>query len=180
MTPKTVTFFNVLDPNSRLVKYTGHKISRFVTMTRNEIRALPAYQEGYAGFGAAVDRLRDLGWRIYPLDPKTDPLARWTDPMLPAALPCPDWADYWTCDEVAECLSYKRHLPESYTGDLYAKLWKLEALAGTPTPLGGDGSGNTVETPSERIGKYDDTLKSVWALLTLEEQTAIINAKAND
>ncbi len=89
----------------------------------------------------------------------------------------PDWAQYWTCDQVAECLPYQRHLPADYDGDLYSRLWELASLADTPTPQGGDGSNGTVETPCGRMGNYDDKLGSVWNLLTPVEQKAIVTAK---
>jgi hypothetical protein len=92
----------------------------------------------------------------------------------------PEWCNYWSCDAAAECLGYKRYLPEDYSGDLYSRLWELKSLAGTPTPLGGDGTGGTVETPDGRLGKYDDTLASVWSLLSDVERAALILAEQNN
>jgi len=57
--------FSVLNPNFHL---TG-KPAQYVTMTRDDIRQLPAFQEceEHGSFGLTIDRMRDIGWRIYEL-----------------------------------------------------------------------------------------------------------------
>ena len=58
--------FSVLNPNFHL---TG-KPAQYVTMTRDDIRQLPAFQECECvggSFGLTIDRMRDIGWRIYEL-----------------------------------------------------------------------------------------------------------------
>jgi hypothetical protein len=89
----------------------------------------------------------------------------------------PDGLTYWTCDTVAECLSYGKHLPDSYAGGtmaLASKLWGFLEDAENPTPLGGDGSNGTVETPAEQLdSRFDDKAPNWWGKLTAIEQTAI-------
>ena len=90
----------------------------------------------------------------------------------------PDGLYFWTADEVAECLSYQRHLPDSY-GDsdrLYKRLWDILA-ATNPTPLGGDGSDGTVEYPDgRRDPRNDDKAPHWWNRLDPVEQAAIAAA----
>ena len=75
----------------------------------------------------------------------------------------PDGLEYWTADEVAECLS----VPDA----LYSRLWQLLSEAKRPTPLGGDGSGGTVETPDARLSlDNDDKMQFVWNKLTKRER----------
>ena len=86
----------------------------------------------------------------------------------------PEWLEYWTADEVAECL---------YPGGcetLYGKLWEFVCEAeeaGTATPLGGDGSNGTVETPDGRLDPANtDKGPHWWSRLTSAEQQMIIDA----
>ena len=93
----------------------------------------------------------------------------------------PEGLDYWTADEVAECLSYQKFLPESYGdwNELDAKLWRIVENASNPTPLGGDGTDGTVETPCGRLDPdNDDKAPHWWATLTPIEQAAIAAAFA--
>ena len=79
----------------------------------------------------------------------------------------PEGLKYWTADEVAECLS-------GIGPDLYRKLWEILNEAENPTPLGGDGSNGTVETPDGRLElDNDDKAGHWWAKLTQAEQTTI-------
>ena len=82
----------------------------------------------------------------------------------------PDGLEYWTADEVAEC-------PSGIGPDLYRKLWDILNAATNPTPLGGDGSNGTVETPDGRLDlDNDDKAGHWWAKLTVAEQTTIATA----
>ena len=92
----------------------------------------------------------------------------------------PEWSEWFSLDAVAECLSYQKFLPVNYTGDLYSKLWRLQHAAKNPSPIGGDGTGGTTETPDGRIGNYDDSLSSVWKDLTGAERFALNCAYAKE
>ena len=86
----------------------------------------------------------------------------------------PDGLTYWTADEVAECLS-------GIGPALYGKLWDILNAAKNPTPLGGDGSNGTVETPDGRLDEdNDDKAPHWWAKLTPAEQTTIRDAYVAD
>lgn len=88
----------------------------------------------------------------------------------------PEGLEYWTADEVAECLSYTRHLSGGRAaGDvLYCKLWKHLSEASNPTPIGGDGSYGTCEEPTARLSlENDDKALHWWRKLTAEEQEAV-------
>lgn len=72
---------------------------------------------------------------------------------------CPSGLELWTLDEAAECL----RIPE----EVYAELWRLLGECRNKTPLGGDGSGGTVEDPSERLDSAnDDKLGTCWEKLS--------------
>ena len=90
----------------------------------------------------------------------------------------PGSLEYYTADEVAECVSYEAHLPEGYEkGALYRKLWTFATYAENPTPLGGDGTNGTVETPDGRMDPLnDDKAPHWWDKLTEVEQLAISKA----
>ena len=75
----------------------------------------------------------------------------------------------------AECLNYWGWLPREEARALYTKLWDIQNGALSPTPLGGDGSSGTVETPSEQ-DPGDDTGSHWWSLLTKKEQAALAAA----
>jgi len=80
---------------------------------------------------------------------------------------CPEELQYWTSDEVAEVLG----IPDP----LYGKLWSFLTGAKNPTPLGGDGSDGTVETPDGRLNPdNDDKAPNWWNLLSTNEQKIII------
>ena len=86
----------------------------------------------------------------------------------------PDGLTYWTADEVAECLS-------GIGPDLYRKLWSILSEAKNPTPLGGDGSGDTVETPDGRMDlDNDDKAPHWWGKLTTDEQATVRAAYVNE
>ena len=86
----------------------------------------------------------------------------------------PEGLKYWTADEVAECLS-------GIGPDLYRKLWDILAEAKNPTPLGGDGSNGTVETPDGRLDEdNDDKAPHWWSKLTAAEQVTIRDAYTAD
>jgi hypothetical protein len=82
----------------------------------------------------------------------------------------PEGLKYWTADEVAECLS-------GIGPALYSRLWDILSAAKNPTPLGGDGSNGTVETPDGRLDlDNDDKAPHWWGELTPAEQTTIATA----
>jgi len=82
----------------------------------------------------------------------------------------PSQIEHWTADEVAECVDYK-------DASIYRKLWRFVAEAENPTPLGGDGSNGTVETPDGRLDpENDDKCPHWWNKLTEEEQRKIADA----
>ncbi len=86
----------------------------------------------------------------------------------------PDGLTYWTADEVAECLPY---LEDS----LRQRLWEIASKAENPTPIGGDGSSGTVETPDGRLDiDNDDKAIQWWGRLTRWEQEAICKAYDDD
>lgn len=77
--------------------------------------------------------------------------------------------EYWTADEVAECVT-----PIPRIDGIYEKLWGFLSEASNPTPAGGDGTNGTVEEPASRLdSSNDDKAPHWWAKLTNEEQTAI-------
>ena len=93
------------------------------------------------------------------------------------ALSLPDEIDHWTADEVAECLSYGKHLPEGEGITLYRRLYQILSEAANPTPLGGDGSNGTVELPEDRLDpSNDDKPAHWWDKLTPPQQKAITAA----
>ena len=82
----------------------------------------------------------------------------------------PQGLETWTADEVAECL-------DGIGVDLYRKLWGILDEAKNPTPLGGDGSNGTVETPDGRLdNNNDDKAAHWWGKLTDEEQGVIVQS----
>ena len=119
-------------------------------------------------------------------------------------LPIPEGMEYWRADSVAECLSTSRFVPEGYEllpenqeawraiqkayaqvsyGDaepymiLDRKLWGFLDSAKNPTPMGGDGSNGTVETPDGQLDlDNDDKPRYWWTKLTIVEQTIITKA----
>ena len=93
------------------------------------------------------------------------------------AIAMPGGLKYWTADQAAECLSYQKHLPKDYLGgwlELYTKLWGFLDDAKNRTPLGGDGSNGTVETPDGLLDlDNDDKALHWWGKLDAIEQKAI-------
>jgi len=89
----------------------------------------------------------------------------------------PEGLQYWTADEVAECLGYHQHLTEQEADNLYSLLWQLVDDATNPTPLGGDGTDGTVECPGDRLSlKNDDKTGHWWKKLDADQQRAIVAA----
>jgi hypothetical protein len=85
---------------------------------------------------------------------------------------CPVEIETWSADEVAECL-------DGISTETYAELWSaLEQAekAGTAKPLGGDGSGGTIEEPIVSRGEYASDIVAVWGNLSLDARTDIIKA----
>lgn len=79
----------------------------------------------------------------------------------------PPMLEYWTADEVAECL-------DGLGNNLYIKLWSFVGAATNPTPLGGDGLNGTVETPDGRLDSAnDDKTPHWWHKLTDDERKVI-------
>ena len=78
----------------------------------------------------------------------------------------PEGLSYWTPDEVAECL-------DGVSDSTYVRLWaildELEA-SGKAVPVGGDGSGGTIETPPEPDAFKSGKMAAVWDRLTEAEQ----------
>ena len=83
---------------------------------------------------------------------------------------------YWTVDEIAECVSYQKHLDSKEKSEaLYRKLWEFLEQSENKTPLGGDGSNGTVETPYEQMSdKFGDKITHWWDKLSTEEQSALV------
>jgi hypothetical protein len=91
--------------------------------------------------------------------------------LLPAGM------ELWTSDEVAECLPYQRHLPPREASELYSLLWAFLSEAQNPTPLGGDGTGGTVEYPdARRRSGNDDKAAHWWPRLTEPQRLALVKA----
>ena len=97
----------------------------------------------------------------------------------------PESLMYWTADEVAECLDSHRYLPDGYIDKHYggnkwglnSRLWEILSEADNPTPMGGDGSDGTVETPDGRLDlDNDDKAPHWWDKLEEAEQSAIVAA----
>lgn len=87
-------------------------------------------------------------------------------------LPVPGWAEHWTVDEAAECISG--------LGGLSAKLWTLleDVPQAKRTPLGGDGTDGTVETPDGRLGAFGDKLAANWDRLDFLDQCLLVDRYA--
>jgi len=112
--------------------------------------------------------------------PTDTSLRRWPETGF-STTKIPDGLDRWTADEVAECLDYDEHLPADYGcwTKLARKLHDILAEAQNPTPLGGDGSNGTAETPDGRLDpNNDDKAAHWWDRLDPVEQAAITAAFA--
>ena len=93
----------------------------------------------------------------------------------------PERLKYWTADQVAECVPFESILGKEAGDALYCKLWQILSEAKNSTPLGGDGSNGTVETPDGRLDEdNDDKAPHWWAKLTPAEQTTIRDAYVSD
>tara|TARA_R100000808_G_scaffold24757_1_gene58065 strand:+ start:1243 stop:1557 length:315 start_codon:yes stop_codon:yes gene_type:complete len=98
-------------------------------------------------------------------------------------LSLPSGLELWTADEVAECLSYHDFHVDGDQGGwaLYSKLWGFLDDAKNPTPMGGDGSDGTVETPCGRLSRSnDDKALHWWSALNDDDKEAIIKAHAKE
>ena len=81
----------------------------------------------------------------------------------------PTALEYWTADEVAECLSYND--PDRV---IATKLWGFLSETDDPPPNGGDGSNGTVEEPSGRLDLANgDKTGHWWYRLTAAEQCVL-------
>ena len=87
--------------------------------------------------------------------------------------PCPEWAEFWTLDQAAECLE----CGDSVTRKLYSILAKVRDE--DRTPQGGDGSNGTVEEPVIDSG-FQDNLHHHWDKLTAWEQQILLLAYEAD
>ncbi len=93
---------------------------------------------------------------------------------------CPKQFVYWTADEIENCIDptgeYDGALTEEQWHAVMNKLaaFTCEAIdAGTATPLGGDGSNGTVETPDGRLDPANtDKAPHWWHRLEAFEQRA--------
>lgn len=101
----------------------------------------------------------------------------------------PHGLEYWTADEVAECLDCAAYLPEGYIEEQYGgdrwglekRLYVAKRAAKNPTPLGGDGTNGTVETPDGRLDlANDDKASHWWGHMAPAEQRAIAAAYAHE
>ena len=84
----------------------------------------------------------------------------------------PDGLQYWTPDEVAECL-------DGVSQPTYVRLWAIldELVAsGKAVPVGGDGSDGTIETPPEPDAFKSGKMSAVWPMLTEAEQIELRDA----
>lgn len=89
----------------------------------------------------------------------------------------PDLFELYTADEVSECIEYQKHLPTERASALSRALWQFLADAKNPTPLGGDGSNGTVETPGERLSlENDDKAAHWWDKLDRDWQEALVKS----
>jgi len=97
---------------------------------------------------------------------------------------CPEWVQYYSADTIAECFSYQKYLTKEEGRALYKKLWDILSESvdeGKSTPLGGDGSNGTVETPGEQMSlEYTDKAHHWWGRLNEREQEAITRAYKGD
>ena len=86
----------------------------------------------------------------------------------------PEWLEYWSVDQIAECLSY-----DDPDGSLYARLWNFLGEGDDVTPVGGDGSDGTAETPDACFGDdHSDSPVRLWPLLTDAHRNALSVAYA--
>lgn len=91
--------------------------------------------------------------------------------------PIPPTYQLLTVDQVAECVDYHRWMERAESQALYTKLWAILDDCLNPTPLGGDGSRGTVETPDGRLdSENDDKAPHWWDRLSIREQSAIVLA----
>ena len=81
--------------------------------------------------------------------------------------------EYLRADEIAECFEL-RLLDDKDRGALVTKLWRISSEAENPTPMGGDGSDDTCETPDGQLFLGNDDKAGVfWDKLEDFEQEAI-------
>ena len=89
----------------------------------------------------------------------------------------PNGLEYYTADRIAESFDYWSHMPSEEASSLYSKLWDFVSESKNPTPMGGDGSNGTVETPGELLDlDNDDKAGHWWHRLTEKEQAAIVQS----
>jgi hypothetical protein len=136
-----------------LSQYDNDKITRAITRKLNEIKALSVFDWSEDAIDIALGNGRNFFY---------------------GGMKLPIELEYWTCDEVAECL-------DGVGMELYDKLWTILLQAKNPTPIGGDGSNGTVEDPSGRLDlDNDDKAGNWWDKLSTEEQAEIVTAYQNE
>ncbi len=79
----------------------------------------------------------------------------------------PDEIEFMTADEIAETMNVNQ--------ETYSALWNIVTDAKNTKPLGGDGSGGTVEWP-EATNHHDDQPKYFWAKLNCAARQDIVCA----
>ena len=90
----------------------------------------------------------------------------------------PERLKYWTADEVAECVPFESILGKEAGDALYCKLWQILSEAKNPTPLGGDGSNGTVETPDGRLDEDGPEERGLAAKCGLQSPLAVFQLSA--
>ena len=84
----------------------------------------------------------------------------------------PEGLQYWTPDEVAECL-------DGVSRPTYVRLWEIAGelkRTGRAVPLGGDGSDGTIETPPEPDAYKSGKMGALWHLLTDAQRVELRDA----
>ena len=79
----------------------------------------------------------------------------------------PKGLEYWTADEIAECL-------DGVSVATASRLWSFVGT-GNDKPLGGDGSNGTTEVPIHDH-RYGNQPKAFWSELTTAEKEEITKA----
>ena len=87
----------------------------------------------------------------------------------------PNWAIYWTADEMAECLPYFPDDPEK-RDRLYATLRDILIRCKNKTPTGGDGADGTVEHPDGRRDLKNDDKPGHWWHMLADAEAAELTA----
>ena len=109
----------------------------------------------------------------YTIPPANDPYRPTPSLDGPSGFPVniPEGLEYWTADQIAECVSGISH-------DTFVRLWQIVSECeknGTAMPLGGDGSNGTTELPIV-ADSYGNQPHAFWAALTRAQQQEIAYA----